>query len=66
MADKPSLSTAHPATGQVPAPPSASARNPAPVSSAALLRGLKTMAITHNGMLYRLQTTKLGKLILTK
>jgi hemin uptake protein HemP len=36
------------------------------VSSAALLRGRKTVAITHNGMLYMLQATKLGKLILTK
>jgi hemin uptake protein HemP len=37
-----------------------------PVSSADLLRGHKTVAIAHNGMLYTLQTTKLGKLILTK
>ncbi len=34
--------------------------------SATLLRGRKTVAITHNGMLYMLQATKLGKLILTK
>jgi hemin uptake protein HemP len=31
-----------------------------------LLRGHKTVAITHNGALYRLQTTRQGKLILTK
>ena len=31
-----------------------------------LLKGSKTVGILHNGSLYRLQTTKLGKLILTK
>ncbi|WP_439518605.1 hemin uptake protein HemP [Hydrogenophaga sp.] len=34
--------------------------------SAALLRGQKAVAIDHNGLLYRLQTTRQGKLILTK
>ena len=37
-----------------------------PVTSAALLRGGRAMHINHNGMLYTLQVTKLGKLILTK
>jgi hemin uptake protein HemP len=37
-----------------------------PVPSASLLRGHKTVAIAHNGMLYTLQATKMGKLILTK
>jgi hemin uptake protein HemP len=37
-----------------------------PVPSEALLRGHKTVAIAHNGMLYTLQATKMGKLILTK
>jgi hemin uptake protein HemP len=36
------------------------------VPSAALLQGRKAVAIAHNGMLYTLQATKLGKLILTK
>lgn len=36
------------------------------VESAQLLRGQKTVGILHNGSLYRLQATKLGKLILTK
>ena len=36
------------------------------VESAALLQGNKTVGILHNGSLYRLQATKLGKLILTK
>ncbi|HYP83838.1 hemin uptake protein HemP [Variovorax sp.] len=36
------------------------------VESGDLLRGQKTVGILHNGALYRLQATKLGKLILTK
>jgi hemin uptake protein HemP len=42
------------------------ARAQQPVPSAALLQGRKAVAIAHNGMLYTLQATKLGKLILTK
>ncbi|CAN7347205.1 hemin uptake protein HemP [Acidovorax sp. LjRoot129] len=38
----------------------------AAVDSSALLQGQKTVAISHNGSVYRLQATKLGKLILTK
>ncbi|MBA4266698.1 MAG: hemin uptake protein HemP [Comamonadaceae bacterium] len=34
--------------------------------SASLLRGQKAVAIEHNGSLYRLQSTRAGKLILTK
>ena len=34
--------------------------------SESLLRGQKSVAIQHNGSVYRLQATKLGKLILTK
>ena len=36
------------------------------VSSTDLLRGEKTVEISHNGSTYRLQATRLGKLILTK
>jgi len=36
------------------------------VDSAALLQGQKAVNIIHNGQAYRLQATKLGKLILTK
>lgn len=36
------------------------------VQSEALLQGRKAVAISHNGAIYRLQATKLGKLILTK
>jgi len=39
---------------------------PAPVSSASLLRGNKSLTIEHDGVIYRLQVTRLGKLILTK
>ena len=36
------------------------------VDSQDLLRGNKAVTIQHNGSIYRLQATKLGKLILTK
>ena len=39
---------------------------PATVPSDHLLQGRKTIEISHNGCVYRLQATKLGKLILTK
>ena len=38
----------------------------AAVDSSTLLQGQKAVAICHNGSVYRLQATKLGKLILTK
>ena len=47
----------------------ASAESPRPATlleSAELLKGSKSIGIMHNGSLYRLQATKLGKLILTK
>jgi len=36
------------------------------LDSNTLLRGRKAVTIVHNGASYRLQATKLGKLILTK
>ena len=36
------------------------------VSSNEILRGHKAVEINHNGLTYKLQATKLGKLILTK
>ncbi len=63
------------ATNQPPAkcsPPAANAwARPADsasdqVKSTDLLKGQKGVDIEHNGLVYRLQTTKLGKLILTK
>jgi hemin uptake protein HemP len=38
----------------------------ATLSSAELMRGRNMLAIAHNGAIYRLQTTRQGKLILTK
>lgn len=44
------------------------ARRQAPhaMESADLFKGEKTVEISHNGVIYRLQATRLGKLILTK
>ena len=42
------------------------AATPAAVDSHQLLRGQKAVDIMHNGSTYRLQATRLGKLILTK
>lgn len=36
------------------------------LDSTDILRGQKTVEISHNGLTYRLQATRLGKLILTK
>lgn len=38
----------------------------APLASEHLLRGRREVAIRHNGAIYRLRATRLGKLILTK
>lgn len=56
---------------QPPVTPAASSERreqeqPAPLESDALLRGRRLVEITHNGEVYRLQATRLGKLILTK
>ena len=37
-----------------------------PVPSEQLLQGRRLVEISHNGEVYRLQATRLGKLILTK
>lgn len=39
---------------------------PAPLDSQTLLLGRKEVLIAHGGVTYRLQTTRQGKLILTK
>jgi hemin uptake protein HemP len=49
-----------------PEPPSNPASRQQAVSSESLLGGKKTIGILHNGNLYKLQATRLGKLILTK
>ena len=51
------------------AAPTAPASRPAdvaPLDSTALLQGQRTIEIRHKGEIYRLQATRLGKLILTK
>lgn len=64
-----------PTSAQVPEPVSdlaktslrrSAAELPEAVRSADLFRGQKSVVIEHNGSIYRLQATKLGKLILTK
>ena len=62
MNRRPPAAAPAPAPGQEPAP------SPAPtvLASADLLRGGKMVEIRHNGEVYRLQATRLGKLILTK
>jgi hemin uptake protein HemP len=46
-----------------PAPAAARSR---PIASEQLLQGRRLVEIEHNGEVYRLQATRLGKLILTK
>jgi len=43
--------------------PSASER---PVPSVTIMQGARCVQISHRGVIYRLQETRLGKLILTK
>lgn len=60
-------STAHtPAAADGPLPRAPSRSTPQTLSSSELMRGQHTVAIAHNGAIYRLQTTRQGKLILTK
>ena len=54
------------ASALLPAGEPGDAPRPAPLPSEALLRGRKLVEISHNGEVYRLQSTRLGKLILTK
>jgi hemin uptake protein HemP len=42
------------------------ATRPPPLASSELFRGRRIVEISHNGEIYRLQATRLGKLILTK
>ena len=67
---KPQVSTALPAAqaaqATIPGPTVNSGAPAGGVDSTDLLRGKKAVAIHHNGLTYRLQATRLGKLILTK
>ena len=65
MSDAPARRT--PASeDEAPTQAAADPARPAPVPSEQLLRGRRLVEITHNGEVYRLQATRLGKLILTK
>ena len=51
----------------LPAGPAPAPQTPPPtVDSSSLLQGRREITITHNGVVYRLQATRQGKLILTK
>lgn len=56
--------TAQPASAA--AAPDAARVSGIPLDSQTLLQGQRTITIVHNGEVYRLQATRLGKLILTK
>jgi hemin uptake protein HemP len=62
--------SAHPTPGHEPADRDdrghASADSLPPLASSVLLRGRSVVRIEHNGSLYQLRSTRLGKLILTK
>jgi len=58
-----SASTRPPEAARAPAAPLA---GPRPIDSRALMQGARMIEITHEGTVYRLQATRLGKLILTK
>lgn len=65
------MQTSTPASDPLAGPAMREASSPAtavsaPVQSTDLFKGQKSVVIEHNGASYRLQTTKLGKLILTK
>ena len=65
---RPALSKPAPGAAE---PPGATATRPAhgapaSVPSTALLQGRSMVHIEHNGALYQLRSTRLGKLILTK
>jgi hemin uptake protein HemP len=60
----PADSAGAPASGEAPSAGAPYATTA--LDSSVLLQGHKTVAISHNGSVYRLQATKLGKLILTK
>ena len=69
MSTRPPASTskAAPAAQRTPAPATETTPvTPLRVDSASLMGGQRMLEIVHLGEVYRLQTTRLGKLILTK
>jgi hemin uptake protein HemP len=65
MPTRPPAPSGGPQAAPIPQGPAPAARAQ-PLSSEELLRGQRMVEIEHNGELYRLQATRLGKLILTK
>lgn len=67
-ASQPAASVANdlPAAAAPASSPRSADSRPGCVDSTDLLRGQKAVEISHNGSTYRLQATRLGKLILTK
>lgn len=55
-----------PAQNPSPGSPPSVPPQPTPVPASALLRGGTCVLIEHQGQIYRLQSTRAGKLILTK
>lgn len=55
-----------PAQKPPPSSPACMPPQPTPVPASALLRGGTCVLIEHQGQIYRLQSTRAGKLILTK
>ena len=55
-----------PISTRPPGIPAQAATTQACFSSGEILRGQKAVEINHNGSTYKLQATRLGKLILTK
>ncbi|MFP5390152.1 MAG: hemin uptake protein HemP [Gammaproteobacteria bacterium] len=53
------------APGAAQAQPTAPAAQPAPISSRELFKDRQVIDIDHEGRIYRLRVTQLGKLILT-
>lgn len=66
MRSTPDAPTAPASARRARAPQAGSHQRQPPLSSAQLLRGERVVEIDHNGAIYRLQATRLGKLILTK
>ena len=61
-----SESSSAPPPQQPPCPPQRESAARQPLPSDQLLQGRRMVEIAHNGEIYRLQSTRLGKLILTK
>ena len=55
-----------PESGAPTLPPAPGVQRPPLIDSGQLMQGQRTVEISHNGELYRLQATRQGKLILTK